>query len=321
MLSNKVSEIMTTHLITAAVTASVFEVMEKMVAEDVGRIIVTDDDVPVGIFTEKDVLKRVVNSDVQARKTAIKKVMTAPIRAVREETHIIDAFGRMYRGKYRHLLVRGRRGKIIGIVSMRRILNLAVELGQGLSETKNLGEIATADLVTVDQLATVHETIELMNDKGVTAVIVTASGKPSGIFTERDVLKRVAIKEIKGKETPIKQVMTTPMISMPAAALVGDVLAEMYHRDIRNMPVRGAGEEITGLVAMPEILQFARALISTNRSAAVGKKSPSISTQRINTRRAERSKTLYFKANMLELECCLDRFKGGGFWIHRQSTT
>jgi len=42
-------------------------------------------------------------------------------------------------------------------------------------------------------------------------------------------------------------------------ALVGDVLAEMYHRDIRNMPVRGAGEEITGLVAMPEILQFARA--------------------------------------------------------------
>ena len=82
MLSNKVSEIMTTHLITAAVTASVFEVMEKMVAEDVGRIIVTDDDVPVGIFTEKDVLNRVVKSGFQARKTAIKKVMTAPIRAV-----------------------------------------------------------------------------------------------------------------------------------------------------------------------------------------------------------------------------------------------
>ena len=35
-----------------------------------------------------------------------------------------------------------------------------------------------------------------MNNKGVTAVIVTAAGKPSGIFTERDVLKRVATKEI-----------------------------------------------------------------------------------------------------------------------------
>ena len=83
-----------------------------------------------------------VNANLDIRKTDIKYVMTSPVRAVREETHIIDAFGRMYRGKYRHLLVRGRRGKIIGIVSMRRILNIAVELGQGLSETRTFGDIA-----------------------------------------------------------------------------------------------------------------------------------------------------------------------------------
>ncbi|HEX9263249.1 MAG TPA: CBS domain-containing protein [Candidatus Binatia bacterium] len=259
MLSNRVSEIMTTHLTKAPVTASIFQVMEMMVTEDVGRIIITDDDVPVGIFTEKDVIKRVVNPKIDARQSVVKKVMTTPIRAVREETHIVDAFGKMYRGKYRHLLVRGRRGKIIGIVSMRRILNLAVELGQGLSETKTLGDIATPTLTTVDQSATVQEAIELMNTQGVTAVIVTAAGKPSGIFTERDVLKRVATKEINVKETPIKQVMTAPIITMPRTALIGDVLAEMYHRDIRNMPVKGDEEELTGLVSMPEILQFARA--------------------------------------------------------------
>ena len=259
MLSNRVSEIMTTNLTKVPVTASIFEVIEMMASEDVGRIVITDDDVPVGIFTEKDVLKRVVNAKIDARKSAIKKVMTAPIRAVREETHIVDAFGKMYRGKYRHLLVRGRRGKIIGIISMRRILNLAVELGQGLSENKTLGDIATPALTTVDQAATVHETVELMNKENVTAVIVMAGGKPSGIFTERDVLKRVAIKEIKIKETAIKQVMTAPIITMPRSALVGDVLAEMYHRDIRNMPVKDDHEDLTGLVSMPEILQFARA--------------------------------------------------------------
>jgi CBS domain-containing protein len=250
---------MTTNLTKAPVTASIFEVIKMMVAEDVGRVVITDDDVPVGIFTEKDVLKRVVNAKIDARKSAIKKVMTAPIRAVREEIHIVDAFGKMYRGKFRHLLVRGRRGKIIGIVSMRRILNLAVELGQGLSENKTLGDIATPALTTVDQSATVQETIELMNKENTTAVIVTAMGKPSGIFTERDVLKKVAIKEIKIRETPIKQVMTAPIITMPRSALIGDVLAEMYHRDIRNMPVKDEHDELTGLVSMPEILQFARA--------------------------------------------------------------
>jgi CBS domain-containing protein len=50
-----------------------------------------------------------------------------------------------------------------------------------------------------------------------------------------------------------------PIIMMPGSTLVGDVLAEMYHRDIRNMPVNNAQGELTGLVSMPEILQFARA--------------------------------------------------------------
>lgn len=259
MLSNKVSEIMTTNLTKAPVSSTIFEVMEMMVAEDVGRVIITDDDIPVGIFTEKDVLKRVVNAKIEPRKTAIKNVMTAPARAVREETHIVDAFGKMYRGKYRHLLVRGRRGKIVGIVSMRRILNLAVELGQGLNETKTLGDIAAPAIVSVDQSAMIHETIELMNTKSVSAVVVTGAGKPSGIFTERDVLKRVATKEINVKQTPIEQVMTAPVITMPQSALVGDVLVEMSRRDIRNMPVSGDGGELTGIVSMPEILQYAQA--------------------------------------------------------------
>jgi signal-transduction protein with cAMP-binding, CBS, and nucleotidyltransferase domain len=259
MLSNKVSEIMTTNLTKAPVSSTIFEVMEMMVAEDVGRVIITDDDIPVGIFTEKDVLKRVVNAKIEPRKTAIKNVMTAPARAVREETHIVDAFGKMYRGKYRHLLVRGRRGKIVGIVSMRRILNLAVELGQGLNETKTLGDIAAPAIVSVDQSAMIHETIELMNTKSVSAVVLTAAGKPSGIFTERDVLKRVATKEINVKQTQIEQVMTAPVITMPQSALVGDVLVEMSRRDIRNMPVSGDGGELTGIVSMPEILQYAQA--------------------------------------------------------------
>ena len=259
MLSNKVSEIMTTHLTQAPSAASIFDVMQRMVAQDVGRIMITDDDVPVGIFTEKDVLRRVIHANIDIRKTGINTVMTAPVRAVREETHIIDAFSRMYRGKYRHLLVRGRRGKIIGIVSMRRILNLAVELGQGSSETRTLGEIALNSMVSVDHATMVQQTIALMIEQNCGALIITSGNQPVGIFTERDVLKRVATKELNLARTPIEQVMTAPLMSMPRAALVGDVLAEMYRRDIRNMAVSGDKNDLLGLVAMPEILQYAHA--------------------------------------------------------------
>jgi len=46
---------------------------------------------------------------------------------------------------------------------------------------------------------------------------------------------------------------------MPQTALVGDVLVEMHRRDIRNMPVCDLQGTLIGLVAMPEVLQYARA--------------------------------------------------------------
>jgi signal-transduction protein with cAMP-binding, CBS, and nucleotidyltransferase domain len=259
VLSNKVSEIMTTNLTSAPATTSILDVMELMASQDVGRVIITDRDVPVGIFTEKDVLKRVAITGIDSKKTAIKEVMTSSIRAVREETHIVEAFGKMYKGKFRHLLVRGRRGKIVGIVSMRRILKIAVELGQGMSEIKTLGSITTAAATTIDESASIFETIDLMNKKGAGAVVVTSAGEPKGIFTERDVLTRVATKDVKIRDTALKEVMTLPLVAMAHSALIGDVLAEMYRRDIRNMPVNGEKGELIGIVSMPDILQYASA--------------------------------------------------------------
>ena len=259
MLSNKVSEIMTANLTSFSVSTPVLDVMQLMAGEDVGRVIVTDNAVPVGIFTEKDVLRRVVTTGVDPKKINIKEVMTSPIRAVPEETRIVDAFAKMYKGKYRHLLVRGRRGRIVGIVSMRRILKIAVELGQGKDETQTLARIATAAVTSVESSVTIQETVKLMAEKSLSAVIVTEAGSPAGIFTERDVLKRVAAQGLDLAKTAIKQVMTAPPIIMPSTTLVGDALAEMYRRDVRNLPVSGTGDKIVGLVSMPDILQYAQA--------------------------------------------------------------
>jgi CBS domain-containing protein len=259
MLSNQVKEIMTTQLISTAITETISRVVEIMVTADVGRVIITDADVPVGMFTEKDVLKRVVNKRIDLQQTSIRDVMTSPIQAVAEETHILDALGKMYQGNFRHLLVRGRRGTIVGIVSMRRILKIAVELGQGLSETRTVGEIMSGEVLTVDQGCSISESTELMMQKNSSAVVVTEDQRAKGIFTERDVLKRVINKLPDTSKTSVGQVMTAPLISMPQTTHVGEVLAEMYRRDIRNMPIKGDGDDLLGIVSMPDVLRYARA--------------------------------------------------------------
>ena len=259
MLSNQVKEIMTTQLTSVKITETISRVVEMMVTADVGRVIITDADVPVGIFTEKDVLKRVVNQGIDLQQTNIREVMTSPIQAVAEETHILEALGRMYQGNFRHLLVRGRRGTIVGIVSMRRILKIAVELGQGLSETRTVGEIMSGQVLTVDEGQSISQSTELMMKKNSSAVVVTEEQRPKGIFTERDLLKRVINKVSDTTKTPVREVMTTPLISMPGTTHIGDVLAEMYRRDIRNMPVKGDHEDLLGIVSMADVLRYARA--------------------------------------------------------------
>jgi predicted transcriptional regulator len=260
MLSNKVHELMTRDPITASVSSTILEVMELMAEKNVGRAIIAENQAPVGIFTEKDVLKRVMSSRLDSRSTPIKKVMTSPVRSVPEDTHIIEALAKMYRSKFRHLLVREKKGKIVGIISMRRILELAVELGQRLAENQIVGNIMSRHLVTVDAAQSIQDAIELMIKKDKGCVAVMRQGKPAGIFTERDVLKRVAVKRLDTTKTAVETVMTANLVTLPETALVGQVLAEMHKRRFRHMVILGEGNRLVGIVSMRDVLKYAKAL-------------------------------------------------------------
>ncbi|MGH7844705.1 MAG: CBS domain-containing protein [Candidatus Binatia bacterium] len=260
MLSNKVNEIMSTELIMAEATRSIFEVMQLMVENDVGRIVIAENHSPAGIFTETDVLRRVVSKNLDSKKTPVKKVMTAPIQSVPQDTHLVEALGKMYKGKFRLLPVVNAEGTLVGIVSMRRILQLAVEAGRGLAETRTVGSIMSRHVTAVDTAASISDVIALMIKKNTVSAVVLSQGAPVGIFTERDVLTRVAVKDVDGKRTPVANVMTGKLISASDKALVGEVLEKMYRGDFRNMPIRGDKGELVGIVSMADVLKFARAL-------------------------------------------------------------
>jgi CBS domain-containing protein len=260
MLSNKVNEIMTREFLTTDAASTVFDAMELMAARDVGRVVITESSVCTGIFTEKDVLKRVLNERLDAKATSIKKAMTKPIRSVPDDTHIIEALGKMYRSKFRHLLVREPKGKIVGMVTMRRILELAVELGDRLSDNQKIGGILLKQPVKVETSQTIRQAIDAMikNDTG--CVVVMKGNELKGIFTERDLLKRIAVVERDPDKTRIEEVMTTKLVTLPTSAPVGQVLKEMKNRRFRHMVILDEKGTLVGVISMRDILKFAKAL-------------------------------------------------------------
>ncbi len=62
-----------------------------MAEEDVGRVILNDNAIPVGIFTERQVLKRVANNDLAPKTSSVKDF---PLRAVGDKTHIVEVWAR-----------------------------------------------------------------------------------------------------------------------------------------------------------------------------------------------------------------------------------
>jgi signal-transduction protein with cAMP-binding, CBS, and nucleotidyltransferase domain len=260
MLSNKVMEIMNRGVTTTPVSAAIFDAMKLMAAENVGRVVITKNQVPVGIFTDHDLLRRVMRRSFNIKKASIGKVMTVPIRGVREEAHILDVLRQMYREKIRHMLVLGEKDQMVGLVSIRRIFKLAVELGQDVRGTRSIGSIMSGQPVTVDASSSIFDTIKAMVEKDTCAVIVLANGNPKGIFTSRDVLNRVALKNIETKKTPVEEVMTASPVMMSHSTLVSEALSKMYEGNFRHLPINDEKGDLIGMLTMADVLKYAKVL-------------------------------------------------------------
>lgn len=100
-------------------TATVMDAVRLMAIKHVGAVVIGLDGRAEGIFTERDLLMRVVARGLDPDGTPVTRVMTADPETVRPDQPAIDALNRMHERGFRHLPVVGEDGRVIGIVSIR----------------------------------------------------------------------------------------------------------------------------------------------------------------------------------------------------------
>lgn len=120
----------------------------------------------------------------------------------------------------------------------------------------SLGDIPRRPLVTVPDTSTVIQTIQAMNEKRVGAALITRDGKLVGIFTERDVLKRVAAHDVDVDTTPVAQVMTKDPDTLPFDAGIAYALQKMNDEGYRHIPMVDAQGRPAGIVAVRDIVRW-----------------------------------------------------------------
>ena len=115
-------------------------------------------------------------------------------------------------------------------------------------------------LIYISPSASVRETTEIMDRHNVGCVLVMDdSNKLCGIFTERDLVKRVVACGIDPDVTSISEVMTPDVVVVDASTPADDVFELMNHRKCRHIPV-AHGDRILGVVSLRDLLQRDRTI-------------------------------------------------------------
>ena len=121
-------------IITVAASATVAEAVDVMAAREVGAVLVKDEEqLFAGIFSERDLLVRVVQAGRDPKTTPLSMVMTRDIRFVSPGTTIEAALALMYVHRFRHLLVIDG-PRVYGLISMRDLVHHLIRRGEGRFE-------------------------------------------------------------------------------------------------------------------------------------------------------------------------------------------
>lgn len=109
-------------LLTLTPETSVREAARRMADREIGAGLVVDAGALVGIFTERDVMTRVVASGLDPDRTEVRAVMTANPATALPDQRALDALKTMHEGGFRHLPI-VEDGHTVGIVSLRDFLS------------------------------------------------------------------------------------------------------------------------------------------------------------------------------------------------------
>jgi CBS domain-containing protein len=107
----------------------------------------------------------------------------------------------------------------------------------------------------VEEGETVAAVVRRMAELSVGAIMVIGGGELRGVFSERDLMRRVVLEGRDPERTPVAGVMTTTVATIQESATVEQAMEAMERHGCRHLPVM-RGEEVAGFLSMRDLMYF-----------------------------------------------------------------
>jgi CBS domain-containing protein len=112
-----------------------------------------------------------------------------------------------------------------------------------------------AEVISCESNDTMREAVALLAEKRIGAVPVMRGGSVVGIFSERDVIYKLANEGEACLNRPLADVMTAPPITVETTSLINEALALMTRRRIRHLPVMENGAMVA-FISIGDLVKY-----------------------------------------------------------------
>jgi CBS domain-containing protein len=120
----------------------------------------------------------------------------------------------------------------------------------------NVEELMIKKVITMDPESTVEKAVRTMNQHEIGCLIVCENGKPIGILTERDLLKRVLEQGKSPATVKVAEIMSRPVIYGDPSMELEDAARLMFRKKVKKLPVIKDGE-LVGLITLTDLAKTA----------------------------------------------------------------
>lgn len=110
------------------------------------------------------------------------------------------------------------------------------------------------EVYSISPESRVFDALKLMADKEVGALVVLATGRVAGIISERDYARKVILHGKSSHDIPVRDIMTSKVITVNPAHSVEECMALMTANRVRHLPVVDA-ERLVGIVSIGDLVK------------------------------------------------------------------
>ena len=104
--------------------------------------------------------------------------------------------------------------------------------------TTTVSDLMRKRLVTIEESSSVQESAKKMKDKNVSSlVIVDENGKPKGLITERDLVRKVSVRDASTSKISNKEIMSSPLITIESKSSPSEAVDSMLQNNVRHLLV------------------------------------------------------------------------------------